>query len=260
MGLSLDGRVAIVTGGGRGLGRAIALRLAREGASVVIAGPDPRETDVVADEVAATGRIGLALAVDVTRENEIREMAARADHEFGHVDILVNNAGIMGPTAPVGQVALADWDEVLAVNLTGAFLCARAVLPGMIARRSGKIVNIASMAGKTAYALRSPYAVSKWGLIGLTLTLAREVGEHQIQVNAVCPGPVEGDRMRRVIAERASQSGQDPALVEGDYLRRAALGRMVRANDVAAAVAFLASAEADNITGEALDVSAGYAL
>jgi NAD(P)-dependent dehydrogenase (short-subunit alcohol dehydrogenase family) len=158
------------------------------------------------------------------------------------------------------QVLPADWDEVLAVNLTGAFLCCRAFLPGMIARRAGKIINIASVAGKTAYPLRSPYAVSKWGLIGLTLTLAREVGEHQIQVNAVCPGPVEGDRMRRVIQERAAELGQEPAVVESDYLARTALHRMVTSHDVAALVAFLASPEADNITGQAIDVSAGYGL
>jgi NAD(P)-dependent dehydrogenase (short-subunit alcohol dehydrogenase family) len=111
-----------------------------------------------------------------------------------------------------------------------------------------------------AYPLRSPYAVSKWGLIGLTLTLAREVGEHQIQVNAVCPGPVEGERMRRVIRDRAAELRREPEEVERDYLARSALHRMVTAGDVAALVAFLASPEGDNITGQAIDVSAGYGL
>ncbi len=153
-----------------------------------------------------------------------------------------------------------DWDEVLTVNLTGAWLCCQAVLPEMIARRAGKIINIASMAGKIAYPLRSPYAVSKWGLIGLTLTLAQEVGVYQIQVNAVCPGPVEGERMRRIIRDRAVALGQVPEEVERAYVEPAAMKRMVRAEDVAALVAFLASPEADNITGQAIDVSAGFRL
>jgi NAD(P)-dependent dehydrogenase (short-subunit alcohol dehydrogenase family) len=179
---------------------------------------------------------------------------------LGPIDILVNNAAIIGPTAPVERIHRADWDEVLAVNLTGAWLCCRAVLPEMIARRAGRIINIASMAGKMAYPLRSPYAVSKWGLIGLTLTLAQEVGAYGIQVNAVCPGPVEGERMRRIIADRAEALGQAPEQVERAYVEPAALKRMARAEDVAALVAFLTSPEADNITGQAIDLSAGYRL
>src|SRR5439155_17997469 len=112
-------------------------------------------------------------------------------------------AGIPGHTAPVARGERAAWDDVLAVNLTGAFLCAKAVLPAMIGRRSGKIINISSIAGKIGYALRSPYAVSKWGLIGFTLSLAKEAGEHNIQVNAVCPGPVKGERMQRLFEQRA---------------------------------------------------------
>src|SRR5262249_2937339 len=138
--------------------------------------------------------------------------------EFGRIDVLVNNAGVIGPHAPVWQLRRADWDEVLAVNLTGAMLCCRAVLPGMIERRSGRVINIASIAGKMAYSLRSPYAVSKWGLIGLTLTLAKEVGAHDIQVNAVCPGPVAGERMRGIIARRAAEQGRPVEAVEREYL------------------------------------------
>jgi NAD(P)-dependent dehydrogenase (short-subunit alcohol dehydrogenase family) len=174
--------------------------------------------------------------------------------------VLVNNAGIIGPTAPVAQVRRADWDEVLGVNLTGAFLCARAVLPDMTARRSGRIINIASIAGKMAYALRSPYAVSKWGLIGLTLTLAKECGPYNIQVNAVCPGPVSGERMRGIISRRAAELGQTVDEVERAYVGAAALGRMVEAEDVAAMVTFLASPAGRNITGQALDVTAGYGM
>ena len=256
----LAGRVAVVTGGGRAIGRAVALRLARDGADLVLAGPDAAELEAVASEVAALGRRALPLVADVTREDQVAHMAAEARRAFGRIDVLVNNAGIIGPTAPVQNVERADWDAVLAVNLTGAFLCCKAVLPGMVECRSGKIINIASVAGKQAYPLRSPYAVSKWGLIGLTLTLAAEAGPSGVQVNAVSPGPVEGVRMRRIMAERARELGQTEAEVERAYVAKSALGRLVREEDVAALVAFLASPASDNVTGQAIDVSAGYGL
>jgi NAD(P)-dependent dehydrogenase (short-subunit alcohol dehydrogenase family) len=252
--------VAIVTGAGRAIGKRIALRLAADGANLVLAGPDRNELESAAAEVRALGRPALAMPADITREDQVNALAEAAVGAFGRIDVLVNNAGIIGPTAPVSSVRLADWNEVLSVNLTGAFLCCRAVVPTMTAQRSGRIINISSVAGKMAYALRSPYAVSKWGLIGLTLTLAKEVGEYNILVNAVCPGPVDGPRMRGIIARRAAELGQTTAEVERTYLRTTVLGRMVSEDDVAAVVAFLASPAAANITGQALDVSAGYGL
>lgn len=258
--MTLQRGVAIVTGGGRAIGKAIALRLALEGFDVVVSGPEPDELRATAAEIEGTGRRALAVIADVTRDEQVRAMVEEASRMSGAVDLLVNNAGIIGPTAPVVEIRREDWDEVLAVNLTGALLCCQAVLPGMFARGRGAIVNIASVAGKIAYPLRSPYAVSKWGLIGLTLTLAQEVGASGIRVNAVCPGPVDGDRMRRIIERRAEELGQTAEEVERDYLGRMALGRMARAEDVAALVAFLASPEAGNITGQAIDVSAGYWL
>jgi NAD(P)-dependent dehydrogenase (short-subunit alcohol dehydrogenase family) len=258
--MRLQGRVALVTGGGRGIGRTICLRLAREGADVVVSGIVPSELTETADAVRSEGRRAIAVVADVTQEEQIRELIEGTRRELGAVSILVNNAAIIGPTAPAARVTRAEWDEVLAVNLTGALLCAQAVLPDMIERRAGKIINLASIAGKIAYPLRSPYAVSKWGLIGLTATLAQEVGEYGIQVNAVCPGPVEGDRMMRIIRVRAEQLATTPEAVERDYIAPTALQRMVKADDVAALVAFLASPEADNLTGQAIDVSAGYRL
>jgi NAD(P)-dependent dehydrogenase (short-subunit alcohol dehydrogenase family) len=252
--------VAIVTGGGRAIGKRIALRLAEDGLDVVLASPARPELETAAAEVEARGRRALAVVTDVTHEDQVHALAQQTLHAFGRIDVLVNNAGIIGPTAPVAAVRRDDWDEVLAVNLTGAFLCAKAVLPAMAAQRSGRIINIASVAGKIAYALRSPYAVSKWGLIGLTLTLAKEVGAHNIQVNAVCPGPVAGERMRGIIERRAAEVGRTAAEVQQEYVQTAALKRMVEADDVAAIVAFLASPAAGNITGQAIDVSAGYGL
>jgi NAD(P)-dependent dehydrogenase (short-subunit alcohol dehydrogenase family) len=258
--MSLSNQVAIVTGGGNGIGRTIALRLARDGADVVIAGRRQATLEESAAAVRAQGRKALPLVTDVSREDDVSAMARRALEAFGRIDILVNNAGIIGPTAPVVSVKRADWDEVMAINLTGAYLCAKAVLPDMIARRSGKIINISSVAGKVAYALRSPYAVSKWGMIGLTLTLAQEAGPSNIQVNVVCPGPVAGERMRRVIEHRAAELGRPAAEVERIYVEDTALKRMATEEDVSALVAFLASSEADNITGQAIDVSAGHSL
>lgn len=258
--MKLSPCIALVTGGARGLGKAIALRLARDGADLVLAAPEKDELQQTAAEIAALGRRSLPLPMDITREDQVAESVAQALAQFGRIDLLVNNSGIAGPTALAANVKLAEWDETLAVNLTGAFLCAKAVLPAMMERRSGKIVNISSIAGRIGYALRSPYAVSKWGLIGLTLTLAKELGPYNIQVNAVCPGPVQGPRIRKVIEDRAAETGRSFDEVEEEYLSTAALRRMVTTDDIAAMVAFLASAEADNITGQVLEVSAGYQL
>jgi NAD(P)-dependent dehydrogenase (short-subunit alcohol dehydrogenase family) len=253
-------RVAVVTGGGRGIGRSIALRLAAAGADVAVAGRDPAVLADVAAAVEALGRRSLAVPADVANEEQVAHLARLTRERLGLADVLVNNAGIAGPTAPVQAVSRAQWDEVLAVNLTGAFLCCRAFLPDMIARRIGKVVNISSVAGKTGYALRAHYAASKWGMIGLTRSLALEAGPFNVQVNAICPGPVEGERLRRVIRDRARELGQPEEEVERTYVRGTALGRMVSPEDVAELVAFLASPASDNITGQAIDVSAGYAL
>ena len=172
----------------------------------------------------------------------------------------MNNSGIQGPTAVVGDIALDDWNEVMAINLTGAFLCSKAVAPMMIDHGRGRIINISSIAGRIGYPLRSPYAVSKWGLIGLTLTLAKELGGSNVTVNAICPGPVEGDRMRKVIADRAEELGQSFEEAQQEYLDTTVLGRMVTQEDVAATAAFLAGDEGANITGQAIEVAAGYSL
>src|SRR5688572_5797764 len=195
----MDRAAAVITGGGRNIGRAIALQLAREGMSVVVAGPDSSDLETTAAEVRAVGHTALPLVTDVRDEEQVHALMRKATLTFGRIDVLVNNAAIVGPTAPVSDIDHADWNDVLAVNLTGAFLCAKAALPTMITQKRGKIINISSIAGKIAYPLRSAYAVSKWGLIGLTVTLAREVGEHNVQVNAVCPGPVSGERMKHII-------------------------------------------------------------
>ena len=258
--MKLEKQVAIVTGGARGLGRAIAARLADEGAYLVLAAPEKDELSAVQAELSSNGCRAIGVLTDVTKGDQVQAMADATVKEFGRIDLLVNNAGIAGPTTRVDQVAPEEWNETMDVNLTGAFLCVRAVAPTMIAQGSGKIVNISSVAGKIGYALRTPYAASKWGLIGLSRSLANELGEYGIQVNAICPGPIQGDRMQRIFEGRAAALGKPVEEVRRDYLEIMALRRMVPPEDVAATVAFLASSEGENITGQALDVSAGYQL
>ena len=258
--MKLQNKIAVVTGGGRGIGKEIALALAREGADVLVSGRQKDVLEQTVSEIENLGRRAMLTVTDVSNESQVNEMIDVATQTFGKVDILVNNAGIAGPTAPVINLNRDDWDNVMAVNLTGAFLCARAVIPQMIERRAGKIINISSVAGKMAYALRSPYAASKWGMLGLSASLAQELGSYNIQVNAICPGPTAGDRMEAVISGRAREMGVPYEEVEKTYVAGTALKRMVDPKHVASAVVFFCSDEGNSITGEALEISAGYAL
>jgi NAD(P)-dependent dehydrogenase (short-subunit alcohol dehydrogenase family) len=258
--MKLEGKVAIVTGGGGGIGRAIALRFAREGAAVVIAGPTAEKIASVETETSEAGGRALAVLTDVADEASVEQMVSSALKEFGRIDILVNNAGIAGPTALVPKVSLEDWDRTIAINLTGAFLCAKHSLPHMIERSNGCIINITSIAGLQAYAFRSPYCASKWGMIGLTQTLAEEAGRYGITANAIAPGPVRGPRIEQVIRNRAEEMKLPFEDVERQYVEPTALKRMVEEEDIAAMALFLASDDGRNITGETLNISAGYRL
>jgi len=251
--------VALITGGGRGIGRAIALRFASEGAAVMLAATKREPLEATAAEIRkAGGRVATAV-VDVADEAAVKTVVAATLGELGRLDILVNNAGVGGPTLRVVDMERADWDRTLAVNVTGAFLCSKHAIPHMVARKSGRIVNITSIAGLMGYPLRSPYAVSKWGMIALTRTLAGELGEHGITVNAIAPGAVRGERVEGVIAARAAALGRPAADVERElFVEPTALKRMVGPDDVAATAAFLASDDAANITGETISVSAGF--
>ena len=256
--MNLKNHIALITGGGRAIGRAIGICLAQNGADVALVGPLQEELDEAARQIEKLQRRVFTAAVDVSIESQIVSSVEHAVAELGPIDLLVNNAGITGPTAYVHDVSRSEWDEVMEVNLTGAFLCSKAVVPSMIERRSGKIINISSVAGKMGYALRAPYCVSKWGLIGLTLTQASELGPYNIQVNAVCPGPVEGQRMQALFQQRAHQQGRSIDAVKREYMSNTALGKMVQEEDIATMVSFLASSAGNNITGQAIDVSAGW--
>ena len=259
--MKLADRVAIITGGGRGIGRAIALRFAAEGAAVVLAATGKQALEETASEIRAAGGRALALVTDVADEAAVARMVAATLAEFSRLDVLVNNAGISGPTAPIVQLERADWDRTLAINVTGAYLCSKHAVPHMIARRSGRVINITSIAGLIGYALRSPYAVSKWGMIALTRSLAIEVGEYGITVNAIAPGAVRGERVESVIRNRAAALGRKKEDVEREFfVDPTALKRMIDPEDIASTALYLASDEAGSITGETISVSAGFRL
>lgn len=256
----LSGKVALVTGAERGLGLAISDALVRAGAHVAMLGRGRESLAQTAARLSSGPGEAFALTADVSREAEVIAAFQQLLKRRGRLDLLVNNAGIAGPTAPVAEITLEDWDRVLAVNLTGAFLCAREAAKIMVPAARGKIINISSIAGTKALALRSPYSSSKWGMIGLTRTLALELGPRNVQVNAICPGAVEGERMDRVIESRAKTIGLSPEEIRKQFVSSTALGRFVNAQDIADLVLFLASPSGDNITGQALEVNAGAAL
>lgn len=258
--MKLENKVSVVTGGGHGIGRTIALRFVKQGAAIVIAGPTRETIESAAREVRDLGGRALAVLTDVSNESEVERLMTACLTEFGRLDILVNNAGIAGPTALAVKVDRADWDRTIAINLTGAFLCAKHALPHMIERRSGRIINIASVAGLHAYALRSPYSTSKWGMIGLSKTLAEEAGPYDITVNTIAPGPIRGPRIDMVIRNRAEGLGRSVEDVEREYVEPSALKRMAEEEDIAAVAEFLASDDARNLTGQTIEVSAGYRL
>ena len=200
-----------------------------------------------------------AFWIDMDVANESRVLAA-FEKLPGRLDVLVNNAGIAGPSGLITEMTGEQFEETLKVNLTGAFLCAREAVRLMMPLKRGRIINISSLAGVRAYSLRTPYASSKWGMVGLTRSLAAELGPYNIQVNAICPGAVEGERAETVIAKRAAASGQPVDVVRKMFTDMSALGRFVRPSDIAETVLFLCSPAGENITGAALEVAAGAIL
>lgn len=249
---------AVVTGASRGIGAAIARRLVGDGWSVVLAGRDEQALAALVDELdGAKGEAGW-LRCDVADESSVQALADHATQLHGCPDLWVNNAGIAGSTVPTVELQRTEWDEVLAVNLTGPMLCAKAVLPAMMARGSGHIVNIASISGKRPLRQRAAYAASKLGLIGLTRTLAEEVGASGVRVNAISPGLVRGERIERVLAGQAEARAISIDEVRADFTGSTPLGRMVEPGEVAEAVVALHQLTA--VTGIDLNIAAGLVM
>ncbi len=247
--MELEGKTAIVTGGGRGIGEGIARVLAREGANVVVMGRHADEVESVSRAIEAGGGRALPIVADVTDWPSLEAMTRRTVDHFGGVDILVNNAGIEGPPCMLVDLPVAQWDEVLGVNLKGVFLCCKAVLPALGERGRGRIVNIGSIAGRRmTFFGGADYTVSKYGVEGLTQHLAWELADRRITVNSVCPGGVVTPLMEENIT---------PAYREQVTRRLVPLGRMCTMEEIGEAVSFLASDRAQMITGQSLVVDGG---
>ncbi|WP_316767126.1 SDR family NAD(P)-dependent oxidoreductase [Streptomyces sasae] len=248
--MTLEGRTALVTGGGGPLGRAFALALADAGARVVLVG---RNEQALAEAAAKVGEAARTAVCDVSDPASVRALAdGLADED---VSLLVNNAGVAGPVRPLVDIEPDEWDDVFAANVRGVYLMCRAFLPAMLAAGRGDIVNVASVSGKRPLLNRTPYTASKMALIGLTRTLAGEVGPQGVSVNSLSPGPVRGPRMDRNFRLTAELTGCTAEEAERDFASRAALGRLVEEDEVAQAlVAMLAM---PGLCGADIDLSAG---
>jgi 3-hydroxybutyrate dehydrogenase len=259
--MKLENRLALITGGGRGIGRAIALAFAAEGASIAVAARTKAQVEAVAEEVATRfGVETLAIECDVASSESVKSAFAHAAEQFGGgPDILVNNAGI-AQTAPLAKTSEAMWQRHLEVNLTGTYRCTHSALPVMIERGWGRIINVASIAGKTGAPYIAAYAASKHGVLGLTRSLAVEVGATGITVNAICPGYVDTEMTSRGIQNIVAKTGKsaDDAL---EVLKRASpQNRLVTAEEVAAVALLLASEDGRGINGQAINVDGGTVL
>ena len=241
--MDLSGKVAIVTGSARGIGREIALRLAEAGASIVVS--DVVDAAPVAEEIRKMGRKSLAVVADVTSASDVAALVEKVIAEYGRIDILVNNAGIARDQLLL-RMSDEDWETVLNVNLKSVFLCTRAVLRPMVKQRWGRIISISSIVGIVGNPGQANYASSKAGIIGFTKTIAREVGSRGITVNAIAPG--------FIVSKMTDQLSEAQ---KGEMLKRIPLGFLGTPRDVAEAVAFLASEEARYITGQVLGVDGG---
>ncbi len=259
-GETLAGQVALVTGAARGIGAAIASRLAHEGASVAVADIDYQPARETARKITdSTGIEGLALRVDVAREHDAQRAIERTVQRLGRLDIVVNNAGVCF-VGPIGGTSRADWERVLRINLTGPFLVSRAAVPVLLRQKSGRIINIASMAAKVGGRHMTAYSASKAGVVAFTRSLARELAPHGITVNSVLPGIVLTELWRRMRRAHARKLGVPLKQVDSHYIRQIPLGRSCKPEDVAGVVAFLAGPDAAYMTGQAINVTGGQEM
>ena len=246
--MNLEGRVALVTGASKGIGHACALTLARHGASIAVAARNQQKLEELAAAITASGGKAVAFPLDVADEDQVKSAVKAVISQFGKVDILVNNAGITRDQL-VMRMKRADWDSVLATNLTSAYLCIQSVIPSMLKQRWGRIINITSIFGQMGQAGQANYAASKAGLIGLTMAIAREVASRNITSNAIAPGFIETS-MTAALSDEFKQAA----------VKQIPLGRVGSPEDIANAVAFLASDEASYITGHVLNVNGGMLM
>jgi NAD(P)-dependent dehydrogenase (short-subunit alcohol dehydrogenase family) len=256
--MELHNRVALVTGSGRGIGRAIAKLFAKEGAAVFLTARTEKELSSTAAEISSSGGQAGYAAADMSRETDCAQVVAAARAKFGRIDILVNNAGHYGPVVPVEDYPLAEFDRVIAVHLRAAFLLTKLVLPEMYARQSGVILNISSLSAKAAYSWGSAYAAAKAGMLGLTRVTAAEGARKGVRVNAICPGPVTETQMSKELgAVLAEKMGVNEEEQLAGFLNGLLQGRAQTAEEIARAALFLCSDQSSAMTGQSINVDGG---
>jgi NAD(P)-dependent dehydrogenase (short-subunit alcohol dehydrogenase family) len=257
---SISGKTVIVTGGGYGIGKQIALTFGRLGANVVIAARTQKKLEEVETELRAMNTDPLALTVDISSESAVQGMVDQVVAKYRSIDVLVNNSAIAGPTAMVPDVESDDWHEAININLNGTFYCSKYVSSIMREAKSGNIITLSSVGGIAAYPLRSAYCVTRWGVIGLSHTLAAELGPYGIRVNAVVPGPIEGDRSEKVFRTRAKVENTSVDEVKRFFTKDIPIGRLPTEQEVANSVIFLASDLSVGIHGQIIRVDGGFRI
>jgi 3-oxoacyl-[acyl-carrier protein] reductase len=245
----LIGKISIVTGGAMGIGKEVALRLAKDGSDIILVDIEKDLGDKVASEIQLLKRRAMFYKIDVTKWNQVKEMIDEIIKKFNRIDILINSAGILGPIMSIHEYNLDDWDRIININLKGTFICCKAVLPFMIKQKSGRIVNIASIAGKEGNPLMGAYSASKAGVIAFTKSLAKEVAQYNIIVNCISPAVIE--------TRMADNLGEEQKKI---LLQKIPMGRFGKPYEVAALVKFLVSEECMFSTGQCYDISGGRAV
>ncbi len=257
----LPNKIALITGSGRGIGRAIAKLFAQEGATVFLSARTESELSATAEEIASENGIAAYLTADLTREADCSRLVSAVHEKFGRVDILVNNAGHYGPVVPVEEYPLEEFDKVLAVHLRAAFILSKLLLPEMYARKSGVILNISSLSAKSAFGWGSAYAAAKAGLLGLTRVMAAEASRQGVRVNAICPGPVTETEMSKQLGKTlAERLGVTPEEQLKGFLSSLLQGRGQTAMEIAQAALFLCSDMSSAMVGQSINVDGGAAF
>jgi len=257
---ALDGKVAIVTGGAAGIGRAAAIALAREGAAVAVGDVDHEHAADTAAAIRAEGGAAIAVAVDVADAAAVAAYVEQTVREFGGLDIAFNNAGIEGVPAPTADCSDANWERTIAVNLTGTWLCMREQIPHMLTRGGGSIINCSSVAGLVGFAAIPAYTASKHGVVGLTKSAALDYATQGIRVNAICPGTIESPSLDHRIATQAKEQGKTVETIRQAFVDRQPMGRLGKPEEIAALAVYLAGDESAYTTGQIFLSDGGFAL
>ena len=257
--MKLKNQVALIVGGGRGIGEAIAHAFSKEGASLVLVDLEKMKPDLdgVVQSISREGGKALALTADCSDDRQVNALVDETVKRFRKIDILINSAGFRGPLVPVTEISEKEFDDVVLYNLKLVFLCCRAVLKQMVKQKSGSIVSISGTAGREGMAMRGSLCAAKWGVVGLTQTIAKEYGPHGIRANIICPGGMDEPELREMYAQRAKNLGMTVEAHEAQILSLTPLRKYAKHEEIANAALFLASSDSSHTTGESLNVSGG---